>query len=115
MTQLSVGYDARCGLCTAVAAWIGRQAQLVPVVCHASPHAGEVVVTADTGEVWRGDDAWLVILWALADYRHWSYRLAMPALRPTARTFFATVSKYRGTLSCALGLEPRGSAPATGR
>jgi hypothetical protein len=62
-------------------------------------------------EVWAGDEAWLVILWALSNYRHWSYRLASPGLRPTARAFFATVSKYRGALSCTLALPAESSRP----
>jgi hypothetical protein len=62
------------------------------------------VVSADSGEVWRGDDAWLIVLWALAEYRQWAYRLASPLLRPTARQMFALLSRYRGTLSCQLHL-----------
>jgi predicted DCC family thiol-disulfide oxidoreductase YuxK len=31
MNALVVYYDARCGLCTAVRDWIGRQRQLVPL------------------------------------------------------------------------------------
>jgi hypothetical protein len=64
----------------------------------------DLVVIADTGEMWSGDSAWLIVLWALADYRHWSYRLASPLLLPTARAAFAKLSAYRGTLSCGLGL-----------
>ena len=37
-----------------------------------------------------------MVLWALAEYRHWSYRLASPLLLPTARALFATLSAYRG-------------------
>jgi predicted DCC family thiol-disulfide oxidoreductase YuxK len=66
----------------------------------------DLVVVADSGEVWAGDSAWLMVLWALADYRHWSYRLASPLLLPTARTLFAKLSDYRGSLSCGLGLQP---------
>ena len=53
----------------------------------------ELVVVADTGEVWSGDTAWLMVLWALVEYRDWSYRLADPLLLPTARSFFARVSR----------------------
>ena len=56
----------------------------------------DLVVVADSGEVWAGDSAWLMVLWALADYRQWSYRLASPMLLPTARTLFAKLSEYRG-------------------
>jgi hypothetical protein len=66
----------------------------------------ELVIVADTGELWSGDSAWLMVLWALADYREWSYRLASPLLLPTARATFARLSRYRASLSCSLGLTP---------
>lgn len=109
MTRLTVHYDARCGLCCAMRDWIGRQRQLVPVECRPSPWpAEELVVLADSGEVWRGDSAWLMVLWALAEYRTWAYRLATPLLLPAARQAFALLSRYRGTLSCQLNLRPDG-------
>jgi hypothetical protein len=105
VTRLTVHYDARCGLCCAVRNWIAHQPQLVPVECRPAPApAEELVVSADTGEVWRGDSAWLMVLWALSDYRAWSYRLASPALLPAARQTFAALSRYRGVLSCRLHL-----------
>jgi len=108
VTQLTVHYDARCGLCCAARDWIGRQRQLVPIVCVPKPDGrNDLVVTADTGEVWEGDSAWLMVLWALDEYRHWANRLASPALLPTARRMFATLSHYRGEISCRLGLVPQ--------
>ena len=106
MTRLTVLYDARCGLCCAVKDWIAQQPQLVRVECVPKQQSGgdELVVIADSGEVWSGDTAWLMVLWALANYRSWSYGLATPALLPTARAVFAALSRYRGSLSCALGL-----------
>jgi hypothetical protein len=87
--------------------WIGRQRQLIPVDCQPKPDAQEdLVVQADSGEVWSGDSAWLMVLWALADYRRWSYRLASPGLLPTARRVFAELSAYRCAISCQLGLTP---------
>ncbi len=108
MTRLTLFYDARCGLCCAVRDWIGRQRQLIPVDCRPKPDAQEdLVIVADSGEIWSGDSAWLVVLWALAEYRDWAYRLASPALLPTARQVFAQISAYRGELSCRLGLAPQ--------
>jgi predicted DCC family thiol-disulfide oxidoreductase YuxK len=105
MTTLIVFYDARCGLCCAVREGIRRQPQLVPVEWRPKePCMDELVVVADSGEMWSGDAAWLMVLWALADYRDWSYRLAAPALLPVARTLFAQLSTYRGSVSCRLGL-----------
>lgn len=107
MTRLAVFYDPRCGLCCAVRRWVERQRHLIPIECHPTPDGGdELVVVADTGERWAGDGAWLIVLWALGDYRHWAYRLASPALLPTARALFARLSAYRGALSCQLGLTP---------
>ncbi len=107
MTRLAVYYDARCGLCCAVRDWIGRQPQLVAVDCLPKTDGDdELLVLADTGEMWAGDSAWLMVLWALRDYRQWAYRLGSPALLPTARTVFATLSDYRGALTCRLGLTP---------
>jgi hypothetical protein len=107
MSRLTVYYDARCGLCCAVRDWLDHQPQLVPVECRPQPRASDDLrVEADTGETWTGDSAWLVVLWALAAYREWSYRLASPLLLPTARTLFATLSAYRGPISCNLGLSP---------
>ena len=105
MTRLTLYYDARCGLCCAMRDWIAHQPQLVPLVCTPKrDDQGDLVVVADTGEVWEGDAAWLMVLWALAAFRDWAYRFASSALLPTARMAFAQLSKYRGSISCALGL-----------
>lgn len=109
MTRLLVYYDARCGLCCAVRDWLAGQRQLVPIECLPKQEGDdELRVVADSGEVWAGDTAWVTVLWALAEYRDWSYRLASPLLLPAARTLFAQVSKYRGSMSCALGLQADG-------
>ena len=106
MTRFTLYYDARCGLCCAVRDWIARQPQLVPIECvPKTPDAEDLVVVADSGEVWAGDGAWLMVLWALERYRSMSYRLAQPALLPAARALFAKLSAYRGSISCALGLD----------
>jgi predicted DCC family thiol-disulfide oxidoreductase YuxK len=108
MTRLTVFYDPRCGLCCAVRDWIKHQPKLIAVDCRQKPQtmSDELVVVADSGELWSGDSAWLIVLWALAGYRSWAYRLASPMLLPTARALFAGLSAYRGALSCGLGLAP---------
>jgi len=107
MQRLTVYYDARCGLCCATREWIERQPQLVPVDClPASQPGAELTVVADSGEIWEGDAAWIVVLWALREYRQWANRLSSPSMLPVARTIFAKLSDYRGALSCSLGLEP---------
>jgi len=107
VSRLTLYYDGRCGLCCALRDWIDRQRQLVPIDCRPKADAKEeLVVVADTGEIWSGDGAWLMVLWALADYRRWSYRLATPTLLPMARAVFAQISEYRGAISCGLGFAP---------
>lgn len=113
--SLCIVYDAACGLCTGVKAWLMRQPLLVPLefVQVGSDRArerfprlppGELAVIADTGEIWLGNNAWIICLWALRDYRDWSQRLASPLLRMMAREAFAAVSRNRTGISELLGL-----------
>ena len=107
MQKMTVYYDARCGLCCAVRDWLARQPKLVTIEClPATDPVAELTVIADTGDIWEGDSAYIVVLWALRDYRQWSKRLATPSMLPMARAMFAKLSQYRGTLSCSLGLAP---------
>jgi predicted DCC family thiol-disulfide oxidoreductase YuxK len=107
---LSIIYDGGCGLCTGVRDWLRSQSQLVPLEFVASGSdealrrfplvaAGELTVIGDTGEVWLGDHAWIVCLWALRDYQDWALRLSSPLLLPMARQAFAAVSRNRAALS----------------
>lgn len=107
MRKMTVYYDPRCGLCCAVRDWLERQRQVVKIECVPATEPGaELTVISDTGEIWEGDSAYIVVLWALRDYREWSKRLATPSMLPLARAMFAKLSQYRGTLSCSLGLAP---------
>ncbi len=106
MTSLTLYYDSQCGLCSSMRNWILSQRHALPL--HLAPKPDdqrELTVVADTGEVWQGDSAWLMVLWGLEDYRSWSYRLASPALLPLARQAFATLSRSRTQLSSWLGLK----------
>jgi predicted DCC family thiol-disulfide oxidoreductase YuxK len=106
MTSLTLYYDSQCGLCTSMRNWILSQRPALPFQLAPKPDdQRELTVVADTGEVWQGDSAWLMVLWALEDYRSWSYRLASPALLPLARQAFATLSRSRTQLSSWLGLK----------
>ena len=118
MRSLTVLYDARCGLCSNARRWLEGQAQIVPLellaadseetrrryptLAEAEPE--ELVVVSDEGDVYRGPQAWIVCLWALQDYREWSFRFARPALLPMARGIVEWVSTRRHHLSRALGL-----------
>jgi len=114
--RLWVAYDAGCGLCTGVKDWLGGQAALVPLefVIAGSEEArrrfpqlpaSELAVVSDTGEVWLGNGAWIVCLWALRDFRAWSVRLSGPALKLMAREAFSLISAHRAGLSSMLGME----------
>jgi len=105
MKRLRLYYDERCGLCTTLVGWLQRQRHLVPIDCAPKPPGQtDLAVLSDTGEVWTGDSAWLIVLWALDDYRDWSFRLARPELLPLARQAFAALSRNREELSGWLGL-----------
>jgi predicted DCC family thiol-disulfide oxidoreductase YuxK len=115
VTSITVLYDAACGLCTFAKDWIREQASLVGIRFLAAGSteaqrvfpqipAGELAVVADTGEVWLGNHAWIVCLWALRDYRNLAFRLTSPALLRMAREAFVAVSKNRLALSSMLGL-----------
>lgn len=110
MKHLYVLYDAKCDLCRRVRAWLGVQPAFVPLVfvplqsedlearfpgVSALEPSRQILVVADNGDVWRGEDAWIVCLWALRDYREWSARMAGPMLRPFARKLCAFVSRHR--------------------
>ena len=120
MNRLYVLYDADCGVCATAREWCSAQAQMVPLefIAANSPRAAqlfpsltrlgvrpeELLVVDDQGGVYRGGYAWILCLYALAEYRELSYRLASPSLLPLARQAFAYLSKRRGVVSELLGL-----------
>jgi predicted DCC family thiol-disulfide oxidoreductase YuxK len=113
---LTVLYDARCGLCSSARRWLEGQPQIVPLellaadseearrrfptLAEAEPE--ELVAVSDEGDVYRGPQAWIVCLWALEDYREWSFRFARPALLPLVRELVEWLSTRRHRLSRAL-------------
>jgi predicted DCC family thiol-disulfide oxidoreductase YuxK len=109
---LTVLYDPGCALCRRCRAWMEGQAayvKLIFVACTGAeararyrdlPWLGdELVVVGDGGEVWVGPAAFLTCLWALVDWRPWSYRLAAPAFVPLVERFFLAVSSRRKSLA----------------
>lgn len=114
MKQLFILYDAQCGLCRRVRVWLAQQPSYValrfiplqseeagcrfPGLTHLRP-SEQLVVISDQGEVWRGERAWIIVLWALREYREWSQRLASPVLLPLAARFCGAVSENRQALS----------------
>ncbi len=115
VTSITIVYDAACGLCTRAKGWIAQQSPLVGLQFVPSGSseasrrfpqlpAGELAVVANTGEVWLGNHAWIVCLWALRGYRDLALRLTSPLLVLMAREAFAVVSRNRYALSGMLRL-----------
>ncbi len=126
MKWLAVIYDDHCGLCSGLRTWLARQPVFVPfrfVPLHAPGlplrfpgievfrPEDKLVVVSDAGVVWRGDNAWIMMLWALREGRELSCRLASPALRPLAKKIVDAVSQNRLRWSGWLHLKP--DVPAT--
>ena len=108
MKHLTVLYDGTCELCVRCRDFLAVSRTLVPLELLSAgsrearerygsvPWLGEeLVVVSDDGDVWVGAAAFLVSMWALADYREWSYRLSGPALAPLAERFFVSLSSKR--------------------
>ena len=114
MQRLYVLYDARCGLCRWAKRWVELEEQLVEVVFVAagsveaverfpglsrSETPDDLVAVSDEGCVYLNGSAWVMVLYALAEYREWSLRLGSPALLPLARRAFGLLSRHRHELS----------------
>lgn len=118
MDHLTVVYDANCHFCARCRWWLSRQPSYIPLEFIPQdsptlreryptlrlPHGkAELIVVDDNDAVYREDEAFLMCLYALREYRAWSIRLAEPALRPLARAFFSQLSSRRHTFSRLLG------------
>jgi predicted DCC family thiol-disulfide oxidoreductase YuxK len=110
--SLTVLFDPGCSLCQRCRAWMLQQSALVDlrfVACTGAeakarygdiPWLGdELVVVGDELEVWAGPAAFLVCLWALEEYREWSYRLSGTAFAPLAERFFLYLSANRRSIA----------------
>jgi predicted DCC family thiol-disulfide oxidoreductase YuxK len=117
--KLTVFYDARCGFCRRCARWLEVQVQMIPLELLPTNELGgserypglvlddELTVISDEGGVYRGSDAWIMTLYALAKYRAWSFRFSSPLLKPLVRNAFEMLSNNRMILSRLLGLRDR--------
>ena len=110
MMALTVLYDPDCGLCKRAHEWLAEQSKIVELnfVACASEEARkrypylnhdlttkDLTVVSDQGAVYFGPKDWLMVLWALARYRDWSYRLATPELLTTTKKVVSVISKNR--------------------
>lgn len=108
--RLTVLYDAQCSLCIHLRGWLLRQRQLVPLdlvpagsaearrryprLDHATT-LREITVIGDRGQIYTGPAAWIVCLWALAEYRPKAHWLATPAGLPFVRVTMLAAARYR--------------------
>ena len=114
MKNLFILFDESCKFCKRCKLWLQSQRQLVPLtfvaattddakelfpVLDHSQTLGELTVIGDDGGVYHGTKAWLMVLWALKDYREWSRSLATPELMPVAKKFITMISTNRKTIS----------------
>jgi predicted DCC family thiol-disulfide oxidoreductase YuxK len=119
MQRLTILYDADCALCVRCRDWMLAQPSFVELEFVASrseqaklgwgtlPWLGDqLVVVADDGRIWVGSAAFLICLWALVDWREWSYRLAGPAFAPLAERFFRLISAERRRLAALFDHRP---------
>jgi len=120
---LTVLFDPTCALCQRCRAWMLRQPSYVPLAFVACtereararfgdiPWLGdELIVVGDGGEVWAGPAAFLTCLWALTEWREWSYRLAGPSFAPLAERFFHFLSSRRRSIAALFDHQCEGGA-----
>jgi predicted DCC family thiol-disulfide oxidoreductase YuxK len=120
MEKLYVLYDPKCELCCRLKNWILVQRSWIgiAVVEQNSEKAkrlfpeleriagkDDLAVVSDDGAVYLNDRAWIMVLYALVEYRDWAARLTHPLLMPLARQAFAALSKNRHMISGLLSSE----------
>jgi predicted DCC family thiol-disulfide oxidoreductase YuxK len=118
MQKLYVLYDPKCELCCRLKNWILVQRSWIglavleagsPKAKHLFPELDQIAtkddlaVISDEGAVYLNDRAWIMVLYAMVEYRDWAARLTHPLLMPLARQAFAALSKNRHALSRWLG------------
>lgn len=120
MQKLYVLYDPKCELCCRLKNWILVQRSWIglAVLEQGSEKArrlfpeldqiatkDDLAVVSDDGAVYLNDRAWIVVLYAMVEYRDWAARLTHPLLLPLARQAFAALSKNRHLISSWLSSE----------
>lgn len=126
MKCLYIIYDAKCPLCQSIASRLRREPCYVPIVPIPSDAPNfstkfpglvlpaeptEVLAIADTGDIYRGDAAWLICLWAMRRYRAASFTLADPLLRPALHRVVAFVGDHRYSISQLLRMNTPAELP----
>jgi predicted DCC family thiol-disulfide oxidoreductase YuxK len=119
MQKLYVLYDPRCGMCERLRDWLLVQRSWIglSLIAAGSEKARslfpglekiatseDLVVISDEGEVYLNNHAWIMVLYALEDYREWARRLTHPLLLPMVRQAWAMISSNRHGISRWLAL-----------
>lgn len=114
MQKLYVLYDPKCELCCRLKNWILVQRSWIGIaVLEAGSEKAkrlfpeleqiatkdDLAVISDEGAVYLNDRAWIMVLYAMVEYRDWAARLTHPLLMPLARQAFAALSKNRHSIS----------------
>ena len=114
MQKLYVLYDPKCELCCRLKDWLQAQRSWIGlVVVPAGSQSArkmfpeleqiaslnDLAVISDEGGVYLNDRAWIMVLYALEEYRDWAARLTHPLLMPLARQAYASLSRNRHCLS----------------
>ena len=110
MQKLYVLYDPKCELCCRLKNWILVQRSWIGLAlveqarrrrsgCFRNSRRiatkEDLAVISDEGAVYLNDRAWIMVLYAMVEYRDWAARLTHPLLMPLARQAFAALSKNR--------------------
>jgi predicted DCC family thiol-disulfide oxidoreductase YuxK len=114
MEKLYVLYDPKCALCCRLKNWILVQRSWLGLALieqgsekanRLFPDLGQIAskddlaVITDEGDVYLNDRAWIMVLYAMVEYRDWAARLTHPLLMPLARQAFAALSRNRHAIS----------------
>jgi predicted DCC family thiol-disulfide oxidoreductase YuxK len=114
MQKLYVLYDPKCEICRRLKDWILVQRSWIGIaVLEAGSEKArrlfpeleliatkdDLAVISDEGAVYLNNHAWIMVLYAMVEYRDWAARLTHPILAPLARQAFAALSKNRHRLS----------------
>ncbi|MEO7300724.1 MAG: DCC1-like thiol-disulfide oxidoreductase family protein [Verrucomicrobiota bacterium] len=114
MEKLFILYDANCQFCLRCRSWLETQPayfvfKFIPARSSEAHRplpgiekyesANELIVVSEDGAVYQGPAAFIMCLYALADFREWSLRLSSPLLLPFARQMFEFISSNRLAVS----------------
>lgn len=114
MKRLTILHDTSCPFCCRCVEWLKAQPKYLELEFLAADSTlveyrypglkteflkKELTVIDDAGGVYYGENAYVICLYALRKYRHWSVRLNNPGARPFVRKALQAVTEHRHILS----------------